>query len=170
MNQESIVNPNPASAEIASPQSGSASPVYSYLAEDPMLNELVDLFVQEMPDRISAFERQARNKDWSQLARTAHQTQGLGRQLWLFRDHALRRSAGVRRADDVGKRGPFSRPSTNFSTSVAACGPARVAVRSAQGGRQIDLAVETQSAVGRFAQARRPTNASSCLACGAILR
>jgi len=45
---------------------------------DPMLGELVDLFVQEMPDRINTLEAQATNRDWSQLARTAHQLKGSG--------------------------------------------------------------------------------------------
>ncbi len=50
--------------------------VYSSLAADPDLGELVDLFVQEMPGRISALETQARSGDWQQLGRTAHQIKG----------------------------------------------------------------------------------------------
>jgi HPt (histidine-containing phosphotransfer) domain-containing protein len=41
-----------------------------------MLGDLVDAFVQEMPERIGAFEVQARSRDWSRLARTAHQLKG----------------------------------------------------------------------------------------------
>jgi HPt (histidine-containing phosphotransfer) domain-containing protein len=52
------------------------APVYSRLAADPVLGELVDLFIQEMPDRISALETLARLQDWNQLARIAHQLKG----------------------------------------------------------------------------------------------
>jgi len=51
-------------------------PVYSRLAVDPDLGDLVDLFVQEMPDRVHHLEAQARSCDWEQLARTAHQLKG----------------------------------------------------------------------------------------------
>ena len=50
--------------------------VYSHLAADPDLGELVDLFVQEMPDRINALDAQAKSRDWDQLAETAHQIKG----------------------------------------------------------------------------------------------
>ena len=50
--------------------------VYSPLAADPDLGELVDLFVREMPDRINALDAQAKSRDWSRLAETAHQIKG----------------------------------------------------------------------------------------------
>jgi histidine phosphotransfer protein HptB len=50
--------------------------VYSNLAADPDWGELVDLFVQEMPDRIAALETHAQNRDWEQLHRMAHQLKG----------------------------------------------------------------------------------------------
>jgi HPt (histidine-containing phosphotransfer) domain-containing protein len=50
--------------------------VYSSLATDPDLGELVDLFVQEMPDRINVLEAQANSRDWNQLTRAAHQIKG----------------------------------------------------------------------------------------------
>ena len=50
--------------------------VYSHLAADLGLGELVDLFVQEMPDRINALDAQAKNRNWNQLAETAHQIKG----------------------------------------------------------------------------------------------
>jgi len=52
------------------------APIYSSLAADPDLGELVDLFVEEMPDRINALEVQARSHDWEHLTRTAHQLKG----------------------------------------------------------------------------------------------
>ena len=50
--------------------------VHSSLAADPDLCDLVDRFIQEMPDRINALESQARSRDWQQLSRTAHQLKG----------------------------------------------------------------------------------------------
>ena len=50
--------------------------VYSSLAADPDLGELVEMFVQEMPDRINALETQMRSRNWDQLTRTAHQLKG----------------------------------------------------------------------------------------------
>jgi histidine phosphotransfer protein HptB len=50
--------------------------IYSSLAADPDLRELVDTFVQEMPDRMSALQTQADTRNWEQLARTAHQLKG----------------------------------------------------------------------------------------------
>jgi HPt (histidine-containing phosphotransfer) domain-containing protein len=70
------MKPNPLNAEFALNASDSADPVYSYLGDDPLLGELVDVFVQEMPERINALEFQARSRDWSQLRRTAHQLKG----------------------------------------------------------------------------------------------
>jgi histidine phosphotransfer protein HptB len=52
--------------------------IHSSLAadSDPELVELIERFVQKMPDRINDLEEQARNHNWEQLARTAHQLKG----------------------------------------------------------------------------------------------
>ncbi len=50
--------------------------IYSSFGADADLGELVEMFVQEMPDRISALEAQAQSRDWAQLTRTAHQLKG----------------------------------------------------------------------------------------------
>jgi PAS domain S-box-containing protein len=50
--------------------------VYSHLASDPDLGAIIDLFVQEMPDRINALDAQAKSRNWNQLAETAHQIKG----------------------------------------------------------------------------------------------
>jgi histidine phosphotransfer protein HptB len=50
--------------------------IYSKLAVDPDLGELVEMFVQEMPDRLNALEAQACNRNWEELTRTAHQLKG----------------------------------------------------------------------------------------------
>ena len=49
--------------------------IYSSLA-DTDLGELIEMFVEEMPDRINALETQARDHDWQQLTKTAHQLKG----------------------------------------------------------------------------------------------
>ena len=50
--------------------------VYSRLAADPDLREIVDLFVDEMPDRVAALLEQLNAGDWKNLQRTAHQLKG----------------------------------------------------------------------------------------------
>ena len=50
--------------------------VYSQLAADPDLGELIDFFVQEIPDRINALEAQAKSRDWNELTRTAQRIKG----------------------------------------------------------------------------------------------
>ena len=50
--------------------------VHSSLAADPDLGELVDLFVDELPNRLDALKTQAESADWEQLRRTAHQLKG----------------------------------------------------------------------------------------------
>ncbi len=49
--------------------------IYSTLA-DSDLGELIEMFVQEMPERTNALESQARDRDWQQLTKTAHQLKG----------------------------------------------------------------------------------------------
>jgi HPt (histidine-containing phosphotransfer) domain-containing protein len=51
-------------------------PLYSSLGSDPDLAEIVDLFVEEMPDRVSALLRLLEASDWEELRRTAHQLKG----------------------------------------------------------------------------------------------
>jgi histidine phosphotransfer protein HptB len=50
--------------------------VYSSLADDPDFSELVDLFVEEMPDRINSLVTLAQARDWPRLSQTAHQLKG----------------------------------------------------------------------------------------------
>ena len=53
-----------------------AAPIYSTLASDPDLSELVDMFVSEIPDKISALRSAYDAADWELLRRTAHQLKG----------------------------------------------------------------------------------------------
>ena len=69
-------SPEPASGEGDRSAPRPATCVYSDLAADPYFNKLVAIFVQAMPDQISALETQARSRDWQQLTRTAHQIKG----------------------------------------------------------------------------------------------
>lgn len=50
--------------------------IYSDLADDPILNEIIDSFVDEMPSRIRTLETLAHGSHWAQLSRTAHQLKG----------------------------------------------------------------------------------------------
>jgi HPt (histidine-containing phosphotransfer) domain-containing protein len=52
------------------------APLYSTLAGDPDLAELVELFVAEMPQKMAQFERLLEQRNWEQLGRTAHQFKG----------------------------------------------------------------------------------------------
>ncbi len=51
-------------------------PLYSSLGSDPDLGEIVELFVNEMPDRVATVLEQLDNSDWEGLRRTAHQLKG----------------------------------------------------------------------------------------------
>jgi HPt (histidine-containing phosphotransfer) domain-containing protein len=53
-----------------------AEPLYSTLAEDPDLREIVDMFVDEMPDRIANLLAQCESGKWEELRRAAHQLKG----------------------------------------------------------------------------------------------
>lgn len=50
--------------------------IYSSLAGDPLLADLVAEFVSEMPIRIARITRQFAAQDWPGLNRTAHQLKG----------------------------------------------------------------------------------------------
>lgn len=50
--------------------------VYSRLASDVDLQEIVDLFVEEMPGRVATILDELNAADWEGLQRTAHQLKG----------------------------------------------------------------------------------------------
>ena len=54
----------------------SSEPIYSTLAGDPDLDELVGMFVSEMPERVAALESLVAAGDWDNLRRAAHQLKG----------------------------------------------------------------------------------------------
>ena len=50
--------------------------IYSALAADPDLAELVEMFVDEMPQRIATLVEHYDSGNWDALGRTAHQLKG----------------------------------------------------------------------------------------------
>lgn len=52
------------------------SEVVSTLAGDPLLSDLIKLYVQEMPERIARLESLAAARHWEALAQAAHQLKG----------------------------------------------------------------------------------------------
>ncbi len=50
--------------------------LFSTLAEDPDLAEIVEMFVDEMPDRIGAILNCLESEDWEGLQRASHQLKG----------------------------------------------------------------------------------------------
>jgi CheY-like chemotaxis protein/HPt (histidine-containing phosphotransfer) domain-containing protein len=75
-NRTSANSQDPSTTENKENASPPRTFVYSRLAADPNLAELVDLFVLEMPSRIHALETQAKVRDWNKLSRIAHQIKG----------------------------------------------------------------------------------------------
>jgi HPt (histidine-containing phosphotransfer) domain-containing protein len=51
-------------------------PLYSSLAADPDLGEIVEMYVDEMPDRITALQEMLASGNWEELRRFAHQVKG----------------------------------------------------------------------------------------------
>lgn len=58
------------------PQASNIEPLLSTLAHDPDLCEIVEMFVEEMPERIEALTARYEAMDWDGLATTAHQIKG----------------------------------------------------------------------------------------------
>ena len=59
-----------------SQQPSQAEPIYSSLGDDSDLGEIVELFVNEMPDRTAKLIEQREAEDWDELRRSAHQLKG----------------------------------------------------------------------------------------------
>jgi len=58
------------------PQSTETKRVYSSLASDEDLREIVELFVDEMPARLTKIEAEFFSQNWENLQRTVHQLKG----------------------------------------------------------------------------------------------
>ena len=81
--------------------------LFSTLAEDPDLAEIVEMFVDEMPDRIESILNCLQSEDWEGLAASVPSVEGSRRKLWFSLDHAVcGRSGGRRQANAAGRRDP----------------------------------------------------------------
>ena len=56
----------------------SAPPILSTLASDPDMSELIQLFVEEIPDRVRTLQDFWQRRDLNELKRIAHQLKGSG--------------------------------------------------------------------------------------------
>lgn len=52
--------------------------LYSSMCDDADMVELIEMFVQEVPDRLAQLEQCLDQANWSELARFAHQLKGAG--------------------------------------------------------------------------------------------
>jgi HPt (histidine-containing phosphotransfer) domain-containing protein len=52
------------------------APIYSQLADDPDLYEIVKMFVEEMPTRMERLIKEYDEKNWYELKNLAHQLRG----------------------------------------------------------------------------------------------
>ncbi len=52
--------------------------IQSLLHDDPELQELVEMFVGELPERVNSLRRQIDSGNWNEVRRTAHQLKGAG--------------------------------------------------------------------------------------------
>ena len=57
-------------------ENAGAEYVYSSLAADPELGEIVGMFVEEMPGRVATLLGHLDKKDWDRLRQSAHQLKG----------------------------------------------------------------------------------------------
>lgn len=79
----------------------SGEPLYSTLAADPDLAELVIQFVGEMPGRVDAVRSALDRQSWDELRRLAHQLKGAGGGYGFdpITDSAARLEAAILRAE-----------------------------------------------------------------------
>ncbi len=54
------------------------TPLMSEYADDPEMSDLVELFVEELPDRIQALQESFEKSQFDQLRHLAHQIKGAG--------------------------------------------------------------------------------------------
>jgi HPt (histidine-containing phosphotransfer) domain-containing protein len=50
--------------------------VYSSIGDDPDMGDLVEMFVDELPNRVATLRQHGAAEDWEALERTAHQLKG----------------------------------------------------------------------------------------------
>ncbi|MGE3109065.1 MAG: Hpt domain-containing protein [Phycisphaerales bacterium] len=57
---------------------GNPDPIASEFAGDPDMQEIITMFLQEMPDRVEQLQRLWRDSEFDQVKRIAHQLKGAG--------------------------------------------------------------------------------------------
>jgi len=84
------------------PPTSDAIVLHSSLGDDPDLGALITLFVEEMPDRISALEREFEAANWDAVQRLAHQMKGAAGSYGFeqITPYAIRLETAARRRDD----------------------------------------------------------------------
>lgn len=70
--QRSVAEVLPNHAESA----GADAPIFSQLADDADMAELVEMFVNELPNRVESLLSHWQNRDFRELRRLAHQIKG----------------------------------------------------------------------------------------------
>ena len=60
------------------PNPSATAPIISTLASDPDMGELIQLFVEEIPERVRTLQDFWQRKDLNELKRIAHQLKGSG--------------------------------------------------------------------------------------------
>lgn len=81
----------------------SLAPIYSTLADDPEMAELVEMFVDEAPEKLERLETLLAAEDWDELKRLAHQLKGAagGYGFAVVTDCAQRLESTLQKQDDV---------------------------------------------------------------------
>ena len=70
--------PDPVSPQAPASADPSQQPLYSDLSTDPEMLELVEMFVDELPDRVAAIEQAVKQANLADLAKLSHQLKGAG--------------------------------------------------------------------------------------------
>lgn len=78
-------------------------PIYSTLADDPEMAELVEMFVDEVPEKLERLETLLSAEDWDELKRLAHQLKGAagGYGFAVVTDCAQRLESSLQKPGDV---------------------------------------------------------------------
>jgi|SRR4051812_2071887 HPt (histidine-containing phosphotransfer) domain-containing protein len=105
----------------------SAGPIYSALAIDPDMAELVALFVAELPSRVDAIRQAATPNDWNEVRLLAHQLKGAGGSYGFPQITAA--AAELERA--CGQQPASSDAASALGQFAAVCGRARAGVPEA---------------------------------------
>jgi len=108
----------------SSPTSSPAEPLFSALASDPDLSELVEMYVDEMPQRIAAIQEALASGDWDELRRMAHQMKGAA---GSYGFEAITPVAGAGE-DTIRNQAPEEQTRQAVENLLAMCGRVRAGV------------------------------------------